>query len=106
MGKQGAGGALKPKNPPRWTEWVVYWWSRQMTGEGDGRRVHYIAASWTFCCNSITFSRKRLSVSIRSLTVWQERITVVWSRPPKCSPIVFREFLVKALARYIVICLA
>jgi len=37
----------------------------------------YIAANCTFCCNSITFSRKRLSVSIRSFTVWQEWITVV-----------------------------
>ena len=48
---------------------------------GCGRRwvaaSDYIAANWTFCWSSITFSRKRLSVSIRSLTVWQEWMTVV-----------------------------
>jgi hypothetical protein len=64
---------------------------------------NYMAANWTFCCNSSTFSRKMPSVSIKSFTVWQEWITVVWSRPPKCSPIVFKEFLVNALARYMVI---
>jgi hypothetical protein len=37
----------------------------------------YIAANCTFCCNSITFSRNKLSVSIRSFTVWQEWMTVV-----------------------------
>jgi hypothetical protein len=37
----------------------------------------HIAANCTFCCNSITFSRNKLSVSIRSFTVWQEWMTVV-----------------------------
>jgi len=32
----------------------------------------YMAANCTFCCNSSTFSLNTVSVSIRSLTVWQE----------------------------------
>lgn len=63
----------------------------------------YIAASCTFWVSSITFSRKIESVSIKSFTVWQLWITVVWSRPPKCSPMVLSEFLVKAFAKNMVI---
>jgi hypothetical protein len=43
----------------------------------ESEQENYIAASCTFCCNSITLSRNVLSVSIRSFTVWQEWITVV-----------------------------
>ena len=59
--------------------------------------LFYIAASCTFCCSSNTLSLNKLSVSIKSFTVWQLCITVVWSLPPKCSPIVFNEFFVNAL---------
>ena len=37
----------------------------------------YMAANCTFCCNSSTLSLNRLSVSIRSFTVWQLWMTVV-----------------------------
>ncbi len=33
--------------------------------------LHYIEASCTFCVSSITFSLNKLSVSIKSFTVWQ-----------------------------------
>jgi hypothetical protein len=44
---------------------------------GEDRRGRYIAAKCTFCCSSSTLSLNKLSVSIKSFTVWQLCITVV-----------------------------
>src|SRR5690606_22641850 len=58
------------------------------------------------CSTSSTSSRNAGSSSIRSPIVLQAWITVEWSRPPKRSPMLFREWDVIILQKYMATCRA